>query len=83
MQVLNFAISLAMISLLLGAIYKVLHDEPIVWRDIAVSPFLYRLADCRSPVAGHRCGWWWFHCRRHLDRAYTNHTRPRYGNPKP
>jgi hypothetical protein len=50
MQVLNFAISLAMISLLLGAIYKVLHDEPIVWRDIAVSPFLYRLADRRSPV---------------------------------
>ncbi len=32
----NFLISLALISLLFGAIYKVLPDKPVAWRDVMV-----------------------------------------------
>jgi membrane protein len=34
LRVLNFAISLALTSLLFAAIYKVLPDTPIAWRDV-------------------------------------------------
>lgn len=36
MRVVNFVISLSMISVLFGAIYKILPDKPIEWRDVVV-----------------------------------------------
>ena len=36
MSVLNWTISLALISALFAAIYKILPDKPIAWRDVAV-----------------------------------------------
>ena len=35
-QALNFAISLALIAVLFGAVYKVLPDKPIAWGDVIV-----------------------------------------------
>jgi len=43
MQVLNFAISLLIISVLFGAIYKVLPDKQIAWRDVAVGAIVTAL----------------------------------------
>ena len=39
MSVLNWTISLALISALFAAIYKILPDKPIAWRDVAVGSF--------------------------------------------
>src|SRR5207245_5975960 len=36
LQIANFVISFALISLLFAAIYKVLPDTPIAWRDVAI-----------------------------------------------
>jgi membrane protein len=36
---LNFAASLALITVLFAAIYKVLPDKPIAWRDVLVGAF--------------------------------------------
>ncbi|MGI4798606.1 MAG: YihY/virulence factor BrkB family protein, partial [Janthinobacterium lividum] len=36
MRLVNFVISLGMISVLFGAIYKILPDKPIEWRDVIV-----------------------------------------------
>ena len=36
LQVLNFIVSLAMVSLLFGAIYKILPDRQLSWRDVGV-----------------------------------------------
>ena len=35
-SVLNWAISLTLISALFAAIYKILPDKPIAWRDVAI-----------------------------------------------
>jgi membrane protein len=37
LQIFDFAISMVLISTLFGAIYKVLPDKPVAWRDVAVA----------------------------------------------
>jgi membrane protein len=36
LQAMNFIVSFALVAVLFAAIYKVLPDKPIAWRDVAV-----------------------------------------------
>jgi hypothetical protein len=49
----SFVISLTLIAVLFAAIYKVLPDKPIVWRDVAVAPLSPRCClRSASPSSG-------------------------------
>ncbi|HEY8614016.1 MAG TPA: YhjD/YihY/BrkB family envelope integrity protein, partial [Roseomonas sp.] len=40
LKILNFAVGLAMVSLLFAAIYKILPDRQLAWRDVAVGAII-------------------------------------------
>ena len=62
LSVLNFIVSLALLSVLFAAIYKILPDRPIAWRDVADWSRGYSGPVHRRQIAHRLVSWQQRHC---------------------